>query len=110
MHTFALNTEQHTVQLDGHEIADSLSAVEVYAEAGAPGPEVVLRLTAAHTLDITGLAEVGVEVEDTVACIRRFLAGIDPKKLESQALDRHAGDRSLTELMLEVLGEWASET
>jgi hypothetical protein len=99
-----LRVAENTVELDGVNIARDLSHIEIAANGREC--EAVLHLHEAHSLDLDLLATVSVAKPTCAEDIDRFLASVDPQKLERASLDRMQGG-NLTSVMLDTLREWA---
>lgn len=99
-----LRIREKSVELDGQEIAGSLTQVELVADGRQC--QAVLHLVPNHVLDVDLMASVAVAKESCAAEIRRFLEQADPARLEQEALSR-VTTGSLTSVMLDVLKEWA---
>lgn len=101
-----LRIADKTVELDGVNIAGNLRGMELVLDGRRN--EAVLHLVPHHALDVDVMATVSVAKPSSADDMRRFLASVDPAKLERAALDRMTNG-SLTSVMLEVLGEYAED-
>lgn len=95
-------TGRGLVEVAGLDLSSQVTALSFDARAGAEINRLMLELRGDTELE--GLAQVTVVRPGAADA----LADIDPDELEAEALRRLEGfdDRSLTAVMLEVLGEW----
>lgn len=87
MTEFKVDTSTKTTILDGVDVTDHVSAVDVYMEAGIP-PEVQVWVNTPSVISGDGIVTVHEPVteESLRDGIRAFLEGLDPREVQAQAL------------------------
>jgi hypothetical protein len=95
------------VEVDGIDLSGKVAALAFDARAGTTVNKLLLELVG--DVDLEALAQV--TVMRTGRKYAEVLAEVDAAALEAEALRRLEGfdDRSLTEVMLAVLGEWLTD-
>ncbi|MFB7082146.1 hypothetical protein [Streptomyces sp. NPDC056308] len=105
-----------SLEVDGHDISDGISAYTLHQAAGQPA-QMVVQVSGEATRNgvLDGLAHVVVgEAPHPGDAASVFLSSIDPGQLEQAALRRHdlmtGGPHEMTRVMLTQLIEWARGT
>lgn len=87
MTKFSVDTNTKTTILDGVDVTEHVTAVDVYMEAGNP-PEVQVWVNAPSVISGDGIVTVyePVTEESLRDGIRSFLEGLDPREVQAEAL------------------------